>query len=157
MHQGFSEWLPFSINAAAKRWVWLKQDTEAVLRTERADFAAREQHFEKELAAAQKLAALHKGNSEKRSSEAAELSGLVRDLRTHIQVTQPTLKPRLDKKNPEQAQACDSCITPDRNHPSAGLATRVHDSLLQVLCFVCSDWLVVVESIPGRIEGSRIG
>ena len=63
------------------------QDAENQLKTERDEFAAKERQFEKELATIHKLAALYKSNSDKRSAEAAELEGVVRDLRQHIQVT----------------------------------------------------------------------
>ena len=70
---------------------FVSQDAENQLKTEREEFAAKEQQFEKELATIQKLAALYKSNSDKRSAEAAELEGVVRDLRKHIQVPLRTI------------------------------------------------------------------
>jgi len=56
------------------------------LKLERNDATDKEQHFEKELAIAQKLASLYKSNCEKRTTEAAQLESVVRDLRKHVEV-----------------------------------------------------------------------
>ena len=49
----------------------------------------KEEHFEKELAIAQKLARLHKSHCEKRTAEAVQLESIVRDLRRHVEVSHP--------------------------------------------------------------------
>lgn len=62
--------------------------------------AEREQHFEKELATAQKLSALLNRKADDRAARCTQLEGIVRELKDHLQVgcTAPSTCTMLDEK-----------------------------------------------------------
>ena len=66
---------PITVQAAEKQ---LKE-----VKTRASDW---EQHFEKELATAQKLAALYKTAADDRMARCTELEGVMRELKEHVQV-----------------------------------------------------------------------
>lgn len=77
-------------------WTQLKliatqQALQKQLREVRDRAGQREEHFEKELATAQKLAALYKSTADGRTSRCTELEGIVRELKEHVQA-RPTPK-----------------------------------------------------------------
>ena len=55
------------------------------LRAAREDLVTREQQFERELATAQTLSGMYKEASEARGAKAAQLEGVVRELRAHLE------------------------------------------------------------------------
>ena len=87
----------------------------------------REEHFEKELATAQKLAALYKTSVDDRTARAAELEGVVRELKEHVQVLHASQHIR--RLTTAHSEVCRSCHT-------AHMASHV--------CFVKSqNWILI--------------
>lgn len=63
-----------------------QQAAEKHLKEARDAAAEREQHFEKELATAQKLSALLNRKADDRAARCTQLEGVVRELKDHLQV-----------------------------------------------------------------------
>ena len=72
--------------AACEPFLLLVQIARRDLKDAKDEADSREYSFQKELATAQKLAALYKEASEERNKKVAELEGIMREMQSHLEV-----------------------------------------------------------------------
>ena len=66
-------------------------------------------HFERELATAQRLSALYKANAEDRSARCTELEGIVRELKQHMQVGRASMHETVSHSHGAAESYCPFC------------------------------------------------